>query len=392
MTTKDGSACMRPDDLALARGFAHARYDEALELLRTLARIPAPSLDEGRRASFVRSWMHANGMAGAYIDEATNVICPIRDDGRRGLVVFAAHLDVVFPDTDELPLREEGGRLHAPGVGDDTANLVALLMAARELSAHPELLPPDLGALVVADSGEEGLGNLRGTRQLFSAYGLRIRRFYSFDLYLPQCISTAVGSLRWEIAVRTQGGHSFGDYGRPNAIERLCGIIRELYALGLPQGATCTMNVGTIEGGTGVNAIASEAKALFEYRSTSDGALKALEGRLREVIGRFVTPEVSVELTSRGVRPASADTPNDRLRQLTETSCDVIGSITGETPDQSPASTDANVPLSLGIPANTIGAVRGALLHTRDEWVDAASIKEGLAVVMGIMLAQRDLG
>ena len=383
---------MRPADLSLVRSFAHARHNEALELLRKLVRIPAPSLDEGRRASFVRSWMHDNGMSAAHVDEATNVICPIRDDGHCDLVVFAAHLDVVFPDTSELPLREEAGRLYAPGVGDDTANLVALLMATRELSAHPELLPEGLGVLVVADSGEEGLGNLRGTRQLFAAYGPRIRRFYSFDLYLPQCISTAVGSYRWEIAVRTQGGHSFGDYGRPNAIERLCSIIQELYALGLPQDATCTMNVGTIEGGTGVNAIASEAKALFEYRATSDKALETLERRLREVIERFVTPEVSVKVTSRGVRPASADVSDDRLRQLTEASCDVIRSVTGEQPDQSPASTDANIPLSLGVPANTIGAVRGALLHTRNEWVNAASVEEGLAVVMGIMLAQRDLG
>ena len=110
------------------------------------------------------------------------------------------------------------------------------------------------------------------------------------------------------------------------------------------------------------------------------------------MIERFVTPEVSVKVTSRGVRPASADVSDDRLRQLTEASCDVIRSVTGEEPDQSPAATDANIPLSLGVPANTIGAVRGALLHTRNEWVNAASVEEGLAVVMGIMLAQRDLG
>ena len=383
---------MRPADLALARNIARAEHEEALGLLRQLARIPAPTHDEGRRAEFVRTWMHTNGMPGAYVDEATNVICPICDDGACGLVVFAAHLDVVFPDTDELPLREEEGRLYAPGVGDDTANLVALLMAARHLSAHPELLPEGLGALVVANSGEEGLGNLKGTRQLFSSFGQRIRRFYSFDLYLPQCISTAVGSHRWRLAVRTQGGHSFGDFGRPNAIERLCAIIRDLYALELPRGIPCTMNVGTIEGGTGVNAIASEAQALFEYRSTSDSALKDLERRMHEVLGRYRAPGVSVEATSVGIRPASSDDPGDGLRMLTEASCDVIRAVTGEEPDRSPASTDANIPLSLGIPANTIGAVRGALLHTRDEWVDSASVEEGLAVVMGIMLAQRDLG
>ena len=171
---------MSPEHLDLAKELAALCHDEALDLLRDLARIPAPSHFEERRAAFVRTWMDANGMKGAFIDEATNVILPLVDDGACDLVVFAAHMDVVFPDSDELPLVERDGRLYAPGVGDDTANLVALLMAARELSRHPSWLPPHLGILIVANSCEEGLGNLKGTRQLFATYGKRIKRFYSF--------------------------------------------------------------------------------------------------------------------------------------------------------------------------------------------------------------------
>ncbi|MBR1828147.1 MAG: M20/M25/M40 family metallo-hydrolase [Atopobiaceae bacterium] len=198
---------MRPERLDLARAFAREHEDEALDLLRTLARIPAPSHHEERRAAFVHDWMARNGMSGAFVDDALNVVCPIEDDGTCDLVVFAAHTDVVFPDMDMLPLREEGGRLLAPGVGDDTANLVAVLLAGSHLAHHPELLPKGVGALVVANSCEEGLGNIKGTRALFDAYGSRIRRFYSFDLYLPGVVSTAVGSHRWRIAVKTQGGH-----------------------------------------------------------------------------------------------------------------------------------------------------------------------------------------
>ena len=382
---------MNDNDLAFARDFAHRHYDEALDLLRTLARIPAPSHHEEQRARFVCDWMHREGMRSAYIDEATNVICPLGDDGARDLVVFAAHMDVVFPDTVELPLREADGRLYAPGVGDDTANLVALLVAGRHLAHHPELLPQGMGVLVVANSCEEGLGNLKGTRQLFAAYGQRIRRFYSFDLYTPGLVSTAVGSHRWRISVRVQGGHSWGDFGRPSAIERLCALVEELYRMELPQDVPATINVGTIEGGTTVNAIAAHASCLFEYRSTSDEVLAGLRGQMERACTRFRTEDVRVEVEEVGVRPASAAGRSSDLEHMCAVTCDVITSITGEEPHDRPSSTDANIPLSLGIPANTVGAVRGALLHTRDEWIDAASVEEGLAIVLSMMLAQKEL-
>ena len=334
--------------------------------------------------------MRCNGLAGAFVDEATNVICPLGDDGSRDLVVFAAHTDVVFPDEDELPLREEAGRLFAPGVGDDTANLVSLLLAARHLACNPSLLPDGLGVLIVANSCEEGLGNLKGTKTLFSAYGHRIRRYYSFDLYLPSYIDVAVGSCRWRISVRTQGGHSLKDFGRANAIERLCAIVQTLYAIELPNDAKCTMNVGTISGGTTVNAIASQADCLFEFRSTSAAALDTLQERLEQTLAGFESDEVHVTAESLGVRPASAPCgpAQERMSELTR---DVLRSITGEEPLSEPASTDANIPLSMGIPANTVGAVRGGLLHTRDEWVDGDSLAEGLAVILSLMLSQDQL-
>lgn len=381
---------MSPELLAYARAFAHKNHAEALDLLRTLARIPAPSQHEGRRAAEIMQWMQKNGMDQAYVDRAKNVICPFGDDGTCDLVVFAAHTDVVFPDTVELPLREEGGRLYAPGVGDDTANLVALLMAARHLAQNPQLMPAGIGVLVVANSCEEGLGNLRGTKQLFERYGSRIRRFYSFDLYLPQVIDEAVGSHRWKIEVRTQGGHSYSNFGRPNAIERLCAIIQALYALPLPQDVPCTINVGHIEGGTTVNAIAAQAKALFEYRSTSDAVLRDMRRLVRATVEGFAYEDVEVSMRSVGRRPATAG-HIEGLAEMTELSREVMRAVTGEEPVGKAASTDSNIPLSLGIPANTLGAVRGALLHTRDEWVDGASVEDGMAVVMGIMLVQSEL-
>ena len=326
----------------LVHGYAQSVQEEELELLRALARIPAPSHHEERRASFVAAWLRSHGANNVQVDEAKNVICLIGDPNARELVAFAAHTDVVFDDTDELPLSECGGKLFAPGVGDDTANLVGLLMATSWLLDHPEVVPQGLGVLVVANSCEEGLGNLDGTRTLFQAYGQRIREFISFDLYLPQCISTAVGSHRFRITVRTQGGHSYHDFGRPNAIAELC--------------------------------------------STSERALAQMRTLLDEVVQSHRRDGVDISIETVGIRPGSAEA-SEALQHLTERNLDIIRSITGCEPDQSPASTDANIPLSLGIPANTIGAVSGALLHTRDEWIDARSLETGLEVILASMLS-----
>ena len=313
-----------------ALDFAKQNHEEALELLRALAIIPAPSHHEERRALFIRDWMLKNGMQKAYIDEATNVICPLGDDGRKDLLVFAAHTDIVFDDTSELPLREEGGLMYAPGVGDDTANLVAMLMAGRHLAQNPELLPDGYGVLIVANSCEEGLGNLKGTKQLFATYGPRIKRYYSFDLYIPGVVSTAVGAHRWRITVRTKGGHSYGDFGNANAIERLCAIVGELYQLKLPEDISATFNVGTIEGGTTVNAIASEAHALFEYRSTSDAVLKNLREQMNSILACFQSSEVSVTTEKVGIRPASSVKRSEELERMTRLTHSVLHGITGQ--------------------------------------------------------------
>ena len=221
----------------LARAYAREVYEEELELLRRLARIPAPSHHEERRAAFIREWLVEQGAPedSVRIDEANNVILSLGGEEHEECAVFSAHTDVVFPDTDELPLREDETRLYAPGVGDDTANLVGLLMAARFFIRHK--LPLDRDILVVANSCEEGLGNLEGTRALFRALKRRVHEFTSFDLYLGMHVTSAVGSHRWRVRCTTEGGHSWENFGRDNAIEALCSFIEDLYAMELPKEA-----------------------------------------------------------------------------------------------------------------------------------------------------------
>ena len=167
---------MNEQTKAQVEAYAEECRTEQLELLRTLGKMPAPTRKEDFRAAFCRDWLRAQGAENVRIDSAKNVICKLGPDTEE-LVVFAAHTDIVFPDVENLPLREEGGKLFAPGIGDDTANLVNLLMAAKYLIQKQTAL--EYGVLVVANACEEGLGNLDGTKALFAEYGTRIQGFYS---------------------------------------------------------------------------------------------------------------------------------------------------------------------------------------------------------------------
>ncbi|MEE1274724.1 MAG: M20/M25/M40 family metallo-hydrolase [Olegusella sp.] len=412
---------MDPDRLARLHRIAVAYHEEELELLRKLARIPAPTGHEERRAKFVADWLRAQGAPRVEVTPEHNVLCllapdlesPDKKNRAAGddtadaadaaahlpapdLDVFAAHLDVVFDDTDALPLHEDEHRIYAPGVGDDTANLVGLLMATKYLIHHPAALH-GRHVLMVANVGEEGLGNLLGTKALFRHAAPRVRSFTTFDLYLPQCISVAVGSRRWRIRVRTQGGHSYQNFGRPNAVERLCALIEHLYHDPLPADlpARVTYNVGHIEGGTTVNAIAATAEVLYECRSTSEEALTLMAARLEKTIEALRVEDeegdqgVEITVESIGVRPGNASHQPAAQTILSRLAARTVADITGEQPDTAPASTDANVPLSLGIPADCVGAVRGALLHTRDEWIDKDSLVDGLSVILSLMTEAR---
>ena len=189
---------------------------EAESLLRKACVIASPSLREDSRVSFISGYLKENGIPFT-VDEAKNVIIPYCDDGTAALDVYAAHTDVVFPDTEAFPLREEGTMLRCPGIADDSAHFVAVLIYA--LAFHRERPRTERGILFVCNSAEEGLGNLHGTRTLFQAYGSRIASFTSFDDILGRgIVSKAVGSERYRISVRTEGGHSYADFGRPNAI------------------------------------------------------------------------------------------------------------------------------------------------------------------------------
>lgn len=366
--------------------YAEKSACEARELLMELARIPAPSDKEERRAKFCLEWLKKHGAIEAYIDEAQNVIYPIGVTETGPIVVYMAHSDVVFPDECELPLNVRDGRIYCPGVGDDTANAVALLNAAKYIAKN-RLTPKDVGVLLVINSGEEGLGNLKGSKKIMSDFGSRVVEFITFDGYSPSICTVAVGSKRYLIKIKTDGGHSYADFGSKNAIHAAAELVNELYSVTLPDGGRTTYNVGGINGGTSVNTIAEDAELLYEFRSDNCDSLLYMERKFWSIIEAAKSPDVRMTVEVIGERPSSARTDPDAMAALTARAAKALSSRYGysEIPLRS-GSTDANVPLSMGITAICMGCVDGGGAHTREEYVEEASLLPGLKVALDMIL------
>lgn len=367
-------------------GYIEEHAKEMRQLLITLAAIPAPSNKEEKRAAFVKEWLEKQGAAGVYIDEACNVIYPVGVKEDNPLVVYMAHMDVVFPDETPLPVAAEEGKIKAPGVGDDTANLCGLLFTAKYI-AQKRLLPKDgVGMLIVADSGEEGLGNLRGSKQICKAFGSRIKEFVSFDGYYQGGCVEAVGSKRYRVEIKTEGGHSYGSFGSRNAIAYMASLIDSLYSMKVPTKGRTTYNVGTIQGGTSVNTIAQQAEMLYEFRSDSREDLKVMEGHFQAAVEYYRTKGITVNVEVLGERPCSGDVDESEKQRLLERSKEILRKYTGLEPRFSAGSTDCNIPLSMGIPAVCYGVVDGAGAHTREEYVLEESLMPGYKIAFESVL------
>ena len=360
-----------------------SQAQEAAELLRTIAQIPSPSRHEEKRAAFCEAWLKEAGCEGVYTDDALNVIYPycVRED--QPVVIFAAHTDVVFPDTDTLPLKEDDARIYCPGVYDDTANLVNLLLTARLLTQRG-IRPDGCGIVFVCDAGEEGMGNLKGIRKIFETYAGRVQAFYTFDLTYSETVDRAVGSCRFKVTARTEGGHSYLAFGHENAIQKMAAFIEDLYRITPPQEGSTTYNAGTIEGGTSVNTIAQTCTLLCEYRSDHAAGMRAMDEIFHDLFKKH-----HLEYEVIGLRPGeelSAASEKKRVRML-DAAEEIIFNRTGVTPRRVSSSTDCNIPLSLDIPAICLGTCMGAGAHTREEYLEKSSLIPGRMIATELVLS-----
>lgn len=360
-------------------------FQEHFDLLLELAQVPAPSNQEERRAAFCKAWLEKQGAEGVYIDEALNVVYPIGCEGDKPIAVFMAHSDVVFPDLTPLPLRVADGKIHCPGVGDDTASVVSLLTAARYI-AENKCTPREWGVLLVVNSGEEGLGNLKGSRKIMEDFGHRIREFITIDGRAGFGVDRAVGSKRYRIAIDTEGGHSYGAFGNRNAIAYLASLIDTLYTIKVPPKGRTTYNVGTISGGTSVNTIAQHAEMLYEFRSDEAESLAIMEQHLNAAVEFYRTKGISVTVTKVGDRPCSAEVNADSMEAMRARASAISQRHYGKTIVFGQGSTDCNIPLSLGVPAICVGTYDGAGSHTREEYVVIDSLLPGHKMALELIV------
>lgn len=365
--------------------YVEDKYSDAYDFLLTFARIPAPSGHEEKRAQFCKAWLEKQGAEGVYIDEALNVIYPVGVTRDNDLAVYMAHSDVVFPDTQELPLEIREGKIFCPGIGDDSANVAALLLVAKYL-AEKKLLPRDKGLLIVVNSCEEGLGNLKGSKKIMEDFGSRVREFVSLDGQQGACVNRAVGSKRYRIGIETEGGHSYGAFGNRNAIAYLASLIETLYTVKVPPIGKTTYNVGTISGGTSVNTIAQHAEMLYEFRSDERDALAVMERHLDAAIAFYRAKDIGVNVTLVGDRPCGAPIDPKRMQAMMDRAEAAALRHYGHGLSYGPGSTDCNVPLSLGVPAICVGCYTGAGAHTREEYVNIDSLLPGMKFAFELIL------
>lgn len=365
--------------------YLDSHQQEAYDLLLELAQIPAPSNHEELRSEFCLQWLHRNGVSNAYIDDALNVVCGFGRVQTGPLSVFMAHSDVVFPDTTPLPLSVSDGKIYCPGVWDDTVNVVALMMAAKFI-AQNSMSPKEQGILFVINSGEEGLGNLKGSRTIMENYGSQVTEFITFDGSINPIVNKAVGSRRFLIEVQTEGGHSYSKFGNRNAIACLASIIHRLYSIQVPPIGKTTYNVGTISGGTSVNTIAQNAQMLYEFRSDEKEALEVMQQNLDQIIAEYRSTGIQVSVTMIGSRPCGGYVDPHRHSILMNRAAEAVKKHFGYEVSFRSGSTDCNIPLSMGIPSISVSCAEGEGAHTREEYVKVDSLRPGLNVAFQLIL------
>ena len=240
--------------------------------------------------------------------------------------------------------------------------------------------------MLVVNSCEEGLGNLKGCRKIMDTFGPRVREFVTFDAGVFTVINDAVGSRRYSIEIKTEGGHSYSAFGNRNAIACMAELIHDLYSVPVPPIGKTTYNVGTISGGTSVNTIAQQAEMLYEFRSDKRESLQIMEDTFRNILATHREKGLDITVTPVGDRPCSGDVDREALEALSQRAVQAVAHSFHREARYGVGSTDCNIPLSMGIPAICVGCADGAGAHTREEFVYLDSLKPGLGLAFEMIL------
>lgn len=347
--------------------------DRLLELLVQIQQIPAPTFQENSRARFVLERFQNEGLNDVSMDPVGNVYARLPGTWGGLPLVVSAHLDTVFPLDTDLTVTREADRIFGPGIGDNSLGVASLFGLLWLLREGDHFLPGDIW--LVANVGEEGLGDLRGMQAVVDRFGKDVLAYLVLEgLSLGYIQHRALGVRRYRISAISEGGHSWTDYGRPSSIHALAGLVTEITSMQLPLEPRTTLNVGRIGGGTSVNVIAAKAWMELDLRSEDPNTLTKLARDVERLVKMHPQEGVTFETEIIGQRPAGALEINHPLISLAN-ECLQEQDIQ---PLMTIGSTDANIPLSRNIPSLVLGVTTGGGAHTNEEFIDLDPITRGM--------------
>lgn len=345
-----------------------------LDLVIQIQQIPSPTFEEAQRAAAIGERFVEENLSDVSIDAVGNVFGRLPGGGHARPVVVSAHSDTVFPKETDLTVSHQPGTIHGPGIGDNSLGVAGLFGLLWSLREHNQSLPGDLW--LVANVCEEGLGDLKGMRAVVKRFGDKPLAYLVLEgMSLGLVYNRALGVQRYRIKAKTEGGHSWADYGRPSAIHGLAKLVTELTAIKLPKDPRTSLNVGVITGGTSINTIAAEASLELDLRSVSPESLSELAQKVEALVEKSNRPNLAFQAEIIGQRPAGEIPENHPLVRL---AFEILEK-QGLQPKLNIGSTDANIPLSLGLPCICIGLTYGSGAHTLKEYIQTEPLEVGVS-------------
>ncbi|MFK7805262.1 MAG: M20/M25/M40 family metallo-hydrolase [Anaerolineae bacterium] len=378
----------QPQVAELLKHFA-VNVERGLELSIEIQQIAAPTFAEKVRAAHVETLFNKLNLADVEMDEIDNVYGRLKGTGSdRPPVVISAHTDTVFPADTDLTIKRAGNRIHGPGIADNSAGVAALIWLIESMQAANLLPPRDIW--IVANVGEEGLGDLNGMRAVYERFGQECQYIVLEGGSFGHLIHQGIGVHRFKVTVSAEGGHSWADFGQSSAIHTMSSIINQICQIKAPMHPKTTYNVGVIEGGTSINTIARTASFLLDLRSVEVDSLKKLQKKVEAIFHQHHGRNgISVKWEMIGNRPAGHLHDSHPLVQWSAEALRLVGSHRFE---KGASSTDANIPLANGAAAVCLGIANSGNVHRTDEYMDYTHFAKGMGQVLLVALAAADFG
>lgn len=345
-------------------------------LLQLICEVPAPTFSEAERAQLIAELWREAGLE-PHVDDIGNVFADT-GVGEGPRVLLAAHSDTVFPAGTDVSVQKAGGRWLAPGIGDNSSSVAVLTHLAGSLASLPGPLPR---ISLASPVGEEGRGDLRGMRRLLEDHQGEFDFVIAVDGHLGSIVDRAVGSKRFEFRFTARGGHSWGDYPSPSAVHAMASAMSALVELEVPDSPRSSLNIGTVSGGTSINAIAEKAVFDLDLRSLDPAVLAGMEQKALQAVREAAAKhKVELEAVQIGDRPVATVDNSVLVRCATDALKEH-----GIEPRTSAGSTDANAALAAGLPSICLGVYRGGDAHRLSEWIEPDSLATGYAALVSFL-------